>query len=190
MKTENLERYLNSFANQVVSDSKEMLQRAKGSTALGNTIRAKVTTDPNGYSVKFYMADYGTFLDKGVSGTNKKRSFTNYKLKNESSPYNYTSHGPPIDILSKWVKKKGLKPKGWGKGRSTTHKNKSGKKVKGTGQYISGLAIYISKKIRTRGIKSLSFFSKPLGINYKDLQDNLLKEFKEDVSTYITTFTK
>lgn len=179
MKTENLERYLNSFANQVVSDSKAMLQRAKGSTALGNTIKTKVTTDPNGYSVKFYMADYGTFLDKGVSGNKTKRSFTNYKGQNESSPYSYTTKGPPIDILSKWIKKKGIKPKGLGRGRD-----------KKTGQFLSGFAYLISKKIKREGIKSLSFFSKPLGINYKDLQDNLLKEFKEDVSTYITTFTK
>ena len=179
MKTENLERYLNSFANQVVSDSKAMLQRAKGSTSLGNTIKTKVTTDPNGYSVKFYMADYGTFLEKGVSGKKTKRSFTNYKGQNESSPYSYTTKGPPIDILSKWIKKKGIKPKGLGRGRD-----------KKTGQFLSGFAYLISKKIKREGIKSLSFFSKPLGINYKDLQDNLLKEFKEDVSTYITTFTK
>ena len=125
------------------------------------------------------MADYGTFLDKGVSGNKTKRSFTNYKLKNESSPYSYTTKGPPIDILSKWIKKKGIKPKGLGRGRS-----------KKTGQFLSGFAYLISKKIKREGIKSLSFFSRPLGINYKELQDNLLKEFKKDVSTYITTFTK
>ncbi len=179
MKTENLERYLDSFAAQVVKDSKGILKKTKGSTALGNTIKAKVSVDPNGYSVKFFMADYGTFLDKGVSGNKTKRSFTNYKLKNESSPYSYTTKGPPIDILSKWIKKKGIKPKGLGRGRS-----------KKTGQFLSGFAYLISKKIKREGIKSLSFFSRPLGINYKELQDNLLKEFKKDVSTYITTFTK
>ena len=125
------------------------------------------------------MADYGTFLDKGVSGNKKKRSFINYKGMSESSPYSYTTKGPPIDILSKWVKKKGLKPKGFGRGRD-----------KKTGRFISGLAIYISKKIRLKGIPSLSFFSKPLGINYKDLQENFLKQFSKDVTTYITTFTK
>ena len=76
-------------------------------------------------------------------------------------------------------KEKGIKPKGLGRGRD-----------KKTGQFLSGFAYLISKKIKREGIKSLSFFSRPLGINYKDLQDNLLKEFKEDVSTYITTFTK
>jgi len=179
MKTENLERYLDLFAAKVVKESKEKLEAAKGSTALGNSIRAKVSADPNGFSVKFYMLDYGTFLDKGVSGTKIKRSFTNNKLKNESSPYSYTTKGPPIDILSKWIKKKGIKPTGTGRGRS-----------KKTGQYISGLAYLISKKIKREGIKSISFFSKPLGINYKELQEKFLREFKKDVSTYITTFTK
>ena len=58
------------------------------------------------------MADYGTFLDKGVSGSKKKRSFTNIKGRKESSPYSYTTKGPPIDILSKWIKKKGIKGHG------------------------------------------------------------------------------
>ena len=178
MKTENLERYLNSFAQQVVNDSKKLLQSKKGSTALGNSIRAKVTTDPNGYSVKFYMADYGTFLDKGVSGNKNPISYSD-GTRMKSSPYKYTTKRPPIDILSKWIKKKGIKPKGLGKGRS-----------KNTGQYVSGFAYLISKKIKREGIKSISFFSRPLGINYKELQGTLLKEFKQDVSTYITTFTK
>ncbi len=178
MKTDNLERYLNSFAQQVVSDSKKLLQSKKGSTSLGKSIRAKVTTDPNGYSVKFYMADYGTFVDKGVSGNKNPISYSD-GTKIKSSPYKYTTKGPPIDILSKWIKKKGIKPKGLGKGRD-----------KKTGQFLSGFAYLISRKIKREGIKSLSFFSRPLGINYKELQGTLLKEFKEDVSTYITTFTK
>jgi hypothetical protein len=179
MKTQNIENYLNLFANNVVKDSQRLLQSQKGNTALGKSIRAVVSPDPNGFSVKFYMADYGTFLDKGVSGNKKKRSFTDYKFKNQSSPYSYTTKGPPIDILSKWIKKKGIKPKGLGRGRD-----------KKTGQFLSGFAYLISKKIKREGIPSLSFFQKPLGLWYDKLQDDFLKEFKKDVTTYITTFTK
>ena len=179
MKTENLENYLNLFANNVVKDSENLLHSEKGNTALGTSIRAKVSEDVNGFSVKFYMADYGTFLDKGVSGTKTKRSFTNYKGIKESSPYSYTTKGPPIDILSKWIKKKRIKPKGTGRGRS-----------KNTGQFVSGLAYVISKKIKREGIKSISFFSKPLSLWYDKLQDDFLKVFKKDVVAYITTFTK
>ena len=49
MKTKNLENYLNLFANNVVKDSEKLLSSAKGSTALGNSIRAKVSEDVNGF---------------------------------------------------------------------------------------------------------------------------------------------
>ena len=178
MKTENLERYLNSFAKQVVKESKDILRTKKGSTSLASSIRAVVSDDPNGFSVKFYMSDYGTFVDKGVSGNKNPISYSD-GTKTKSSPYKYTTKGPPIDILSKWIKKKGLKPKGLGRGRS-----------KKTGQFISGLAYVISKKIKRDGIKSISFFSRPLGINYENLQENLLKQYSKDIQTYLTTFTK
>ena len=177
MNTDNLERYLNSFGNQVVRDSKELLQSAKGNIALFNSIRFKVVPTALGFDTKFYMDDYGTFLDKGVSGNKKKQYYINTKQKKTTSPYSYTTKGPPIDILSKWIKKKGIKPKGLGKGRS-----------KKTGQYISGFAYLISKKIKREGIKSLSFFQKPLGIGFNKLQEDTLKLLKLDIESYITTY--
>ena len=69
MKTPRVKRYLESFAKQVVRDSRKMLSSAKGNTALAKSIRAVVETTATGFSTKFYMADYGTFLDEGVSGT-------------------------------------------------------------------------------------------------------------------------
>ena len=179
METKSLENYLKSFARRVVSQSQARLSSSKGATALGNSIDFTVTPEPYGFSVKFFMLDYGTFLDKGVSGNKTKRSFTNYKLKKESSPYSYKTKGPPIDILSKWIKKKGIKPSGTGRGRS-----------KNTGQYISGLAYLISKKIKRDGIKSLSFFQQPLGVGLKQLDKNFLKELTLDIKTYLTTYTK
>lgn len=184
MDTKNLERYLDSFGKQVVKDSKELLALSKdalgnprGDTALGNSIRFTVTPEATGFSTKFYMDDYGTYLDKGVSGNKNKRTFTDYKEKRMSSPYSYTTKGPPIDILSKWIKRKGIKPKGLGRGRSKT-----------TGQYVSGFAYLISRKIKREGIKSISFFQEPFGLGYRKLQKEMLKELKLDILTYITTF--
>ena len=179
MDTTNIENYLKSFGQNVVDDSKRLLHSEKGSTALGKSIRFEVVPTATGFSTKFYMADYGTFLDKGVSGNKKKQSFKDYKGRGMSSPYSYTTKGPPIDILSKWVKRKGIKGHGMKKGRD-----------KDTGRYISGLAIYISHKIKTRGIKSLAFFQKPLGLWYDRLQHDFLKIFKQDIQSYLTTFTK
>jgi hypothetical protein len=174
MKTKSIEAYLNSFGKQVVNRAKANLGKAKGGkTALAQSIKFEVKPDGNGFVVKFYMADYGAFLDKGVSGNKKKQSYKNYKNQTESSPYSYTTKQPPPGILAKWIKKKGIK------GRD-----------KKSGRFISNLslAFIIGRSIKRDGIKSLSFFQKPLGIYYDDLKVNLLKELKFDIETYLTTF--
>ena len=188
MNTAKLEKYLDDFGSKVVKDAQDILQKDKGNTALGQSIRFKVVSDATGFTTHFYMADYGTFLDKGVSGNKNPVSFTDYKGVKKSSPYKYTTKGPPIDILSKWIKRKGIKPKGFGRGRSKSYTSKSGKKVKGTGQYLSGFAYLISRKIKREGIKSLSFFQEPLGVEYKKLKKGLLEELKIDIQSYLTTY--
>jgi len=177
METQNLERFLKSFGGQVIRDAKANLIKAKGETALGDSIRFEVTADEQGFTTKFFMEDYGEYLDKGVSGNKKEHSYINTAGENVKSPYKYTTKGPPIDILSKWIKRKGIKPKGLGRGRD-----------KKTGQFLSGFAYLISKKIKREGIKSLSFFQKPLGIKYKELKKGFLTELKLDIESYLITY--
>ena len=177
MLVNSIENYLNVFGQKVIDEAKKELKDAKGDTALGASIRFKVELTSTGFSTKFYMNDYGRYLDEGVSGTKEKQSYTDYKGKTRKSSYSYTTKGPPIDILSKWIKKKGIQPKGLGRGRS-----------KKTGQFISGFAYLISRKIKRDGIKSLSFFQKPAGIEYKKLQKDMLKLIKADIQNYLTTF--
>jgi len=186
MKTPSLENFLKTFGDKVVKDSKRILAASKdsqgksrGDTALGKSIRFEVVPTATGFDTKFYMNDYGTYLDEGVSGTKVKHSFTDAKGTTRKSSYSYTTKGPPIDILSKWIKKKGIKGHGVKRGRS-----------KNTGQFISGLAYLISKKIKREGIKSLSFFQKPLGVEYKKLKEQILDVLKLDIQNYITTYTK
>lgn len=177
MKIDALERYLNSFGKQVVKEAKGILQKEKGETSVGKSIRFVVEEDAQGYSTKFYMENYGMFLDKGVSGNKVSRKYTSFTGSTQTSPYKYTTKGPPIDILSKWIKKKGIKGHGVKKGRS-----------KDTGQFISGFAYLISRKIKREGIKSLSFFQKPLGIEYNKMKKGLLSELKLDIESYLTTY--
>ena len=172
MDTKNIESYLNSFGKQVVNRAKANLGRAKGgSTKLAQTIKFEVKPDADGFVVKFYMADYGTFLDKGVSGNKKKQSYKNYENQTESSPYKYTTKQPPPDILSKWIKKKGIK------GRD-----------KNTGRFISNLslAFIIGRSIKRDGIKSLSFFQKPLGLGMKQFGKDLLGVIAEEIKDNIS----
>tara|TARA_R110002167_G_scaffold8049_2_gene37506 strand:- start:1325 stop:1858 length:534 start_codon:yes stop_codon:yes gene_type:complete len=172
MEVKNVEAYLNSFGKQVVNRSKANLGKAKGGgTKLAQSIRFEVTSDADGFTVKFYMADYGTFLDKGVSGNKKKQSYKNYENQTESSPYKYKTKQPPSDILSKWISKKGIK------GRD-----------KKTGRFISNLslAFLIGRKIKRDGIKSLSFFQKPLGLGMKQFGKDLLGALKQDITNQLS----
>ena len=176
MDTENLQRYLDSFGNQVLKDANGILKKnKKGSTALSKSIRFEVEKDSQGFTTKFYMLDYGTFVDKGVSGNKIKRGYINTEGFAASTPYSYKSKQPPANILAKWVAKKGLK------GRD-----------KKTGRYISNmsLAFLIARKIKRDGIQGISFFQKPLGIRYGELKTELLNVLKLDIEMYLTTYTK
>ena len=170
MNIPSLERYLKSFGKQVVKEAKGNLSAAGKGGALENSIDFFVIRKGGTVTVRFKMANYGKFVDKGVSGNKVKRSFQDYKGKTETSPFKYTTKGPPIDILSKWVKRKGIKGHGMKKGRD-----------KNTGRYISGLAIYISHKIKVRGIQGISFFQKPLMLGMKEFSDKFGAAIKADI---------
>ena len=188
MDTTRIKRYLDSFAKNVVNKAQLNLKKDKGNTALGESIRSEVIHEDKSFSVNFYMDDYGTFLDKGVSGNEKKRTFTNYKSETKPSPYKYTTKQPPTGILEKWIKKKGLK------GRKSLIKYRKGedkkKKIKGAGQFITdqSFAFAIAKTIKRKGIKSLSFFQEPLGLYYGILQKELLTVVKKDIETYLVSY--
>jgi hypothetical protein len=172
-----VENYLNSFGRFVVQQARSNLSKAKKNVNkdLYNSIKFKVVPVAEGFSVQFFMLDYGAFVDKGVSGNKKIQEFTSWDNRKVASPFQYTTKGPPIDIISKWIKQRGIKPKGTGRGRS-----------KKTGQYISGLAYLISRKIKRDGIKSLAFFQRPLGLGMKKIPANLLGAVSEDIVDSLT----
>ena len=118
------------------------------------------------------MADYGKFVDKGVSVNKKNRKFKDYKNQVISSPYSYTSKQPPPNILAKWISKKGIK------GRD-----------KKSGKFISNLslAFIIGRKIKRDGIQGISFFQKPLALGLKQYGKDLLGALKEDIIAGLTT---
>ena len=172
MKTENIERYLNSFGKQVVNRAKGNIQKAKGGgTALEQSIRFEVITDADGFTVQFYMADYGTFVDKGVSGNKTQQKFKDYKDKVITSPYKYTTKQPPSGVLDKWVVRKGIAPR-----------DKGGRFIK-----RKSLVFLIARKIKRDGIKGISFFQKPLALGLKQFGKDLLSNVKEDIINGLTT---
>ena len=113
-----VENYLNSLGKYVVKQSRTMLTKAKKNVNkdLYNSISYKVVPDGDSFTLQFYMLNYGQFVDKGVSGNKKIQDFTTWDKRKVASPFKYKSKGPPIDIISKWIKAKGIKPTGTGIG--------------------------------------------------------------------------
>ena len=176
MKTKNIENYLNSFGKQVVAQSKTTLNYKKGGDSkLENSIKFEVITTPDGFTVQFFMSSYGQYVDKGVSGTQKKRTFKDYKGKVITTPYSYkNSKGhsqPPSKALDKWVVRKGIAPR-----------DASGKFMK-----RKTITFLIARSIGRNGIQGISFFQKPLGLGLKQFGKHLLGSVKEDIINSLTT---
>tara|TARA_R110000787_G_scaffold15090_5_gene46682 strand:- start:598 stop:1170 length:573 start_codon:yes stop_codon:yes gene_type:complete len=171
----NLEAYYNKMGKQVMNRAKAGLKDAKpyskGGGALENSIRYKIKETEKGYEVYFIMESYGKFVDEGVSGVKIKRSFKNYQGQNIKTDFTYRGKGPPIEILSKWIKRKGIKP---------TTKIAKGRDKK-SGRFVSGLAYLISRKINRDGIQGISFFQKPLGIAWKTMQSEIEVAIAKDI---------
>jgi len=165
MKLDALERYLNSFGKQVVNQAKGNLASADKSGALEKSIGFFVTAQKGLITIKFKMESYGKFVDKGVSGTEKERSYTDYKGKTLKSPFKYTTKQPPSSIIEKWIKRKGLKGRDK-KGRFITHKS---------------LSFLIARSIKKKGIQGISFFQKPLMLGMQQFRGKFLEGIKEDI---------
>ena len=165
MNLPSLERYLKSFGKQVVKQAKGNLSKAGKKGALSNSIDFFVIKKGGSITVRFKMNSYGAYVDKGVSGTDKKRSYKDYKGKSKSSPFKYKTKQPPSSIIEKWIKRKGLKGRDK-KGRFITHKS---------------LSFLIARSIKSKGIQGISFFQKPLMLGMKQFNKNFSKAIKEDI---------
>ena len=173
MKTEALERYLNSFGKQIVKQAVANLSAADKKGALSNSIDFFVIKKGKSLTIRFKMAKYGQFVDKGVSGTNKKRSFKDYKGKVISSPYKFgtgssrvgKAKGGMSGIMAKWVKKKGFQ---WRdkKGRFMSRKS---------------ISFLIARSIKKKGIQGISFFQNPLMLGMKTYNQKFSTALQQDI---------
>lgn len=160
-----LERYLKSFGSQVVKEAKGNLSAAGKGGALANSIDFFVIRKGGTVTIRFKMADYGKYVDKGVSGNEVIRTFTDRDGRTQTSPFKYTTKQPPSGIIEKWIKRKGLKGRDK-KGRFITHKS---------------LSFLIARSIKKKGIQGISFFQKPMMLAMRQFGSKFGKAIKEDI---------
>ena len=168
MKTDNIERFLQSFGKYIIKQSRTNLTKGKKNVTkdLYDSLNFKIITDSKGFTIEFSMAEYGTFVDKGVSGNQNKRQYKDYMGKKVPSPYKYTTRQPPSGILEKWISARGLKGRD-AKGRYITNKS---------------FAFLIARSIKAKGIKGISFFQRPMELGLKRFGSDLLNALKGDIS--------
>ena len=185
MNTSNIERYLESFGKYIVKQSRTNLtkKRKNVNKALYNSIRFTISKDYEGFVIKFYMLDYGKFVDKGVSGFKKIQEYKTYDGRTVASPFQYGKGTKPGGLrkgIAKWIKQRGIK------GRVKKEWKSAGNRG---GQFISdkSLVFLISRKIYLQGIKSTSFFQRPLMLGLQGFGKDLLGAVKEDIINNLTT---
>ena len=162
----NVENYLKSVGRKIVRQAKNNLKQGDKvvSGSLLGSIKYKVLKTAEGFTIQFTMADHGKFMDKGVSGTNKRRYFKDINNTRRQSPFRYKNLQPPASALDKWIVRRGIAPRD-AKGRFMSRKSL---------QYL------IARKIKSLGIQGISFFTTPVRLALKDMPRELALAFKED----------
>lgn len=159
---DHLKESLETFRDVVIAEAKANLKK-QGKVSSGGLIDGivgqEVVVYPSGaLEFEIKMPLYGFFVDKGVSGTEKKYD----------TPYSYKDKMPPPSKLDKWIVRKGL-----GRGAG-------GKFVK-----RKSLQFLIARSIFRKGLKPSLFFTKPFEKHYKKLPTELAKAYGLDVAEFM-----
>ena len=177
-----IEKYLRSYGKYIVRQAKRIIQQKQSSGKLYRSLRYKLKEDLDGFDLKFLSAKHGDFIQKGVSGRNVTRSYIGIDGKRKQSPYKFKSKTINTRVLDKWIIRKGLVP------RDSSGKFQK-RSVNAVG-FRKSLAFLIGRKIASRGIKAMSFYSQPISWSYRKFHKDLEKNFKDDVLKSIQAFKK
>lgn len=159
---ENVKSILDKFRKRVITEARKNLtrQKKKASGRLYKDLSSDVEVYRSGnFALSFDITEYGEFVDKGVSGTERKYN----------TPFKFTNKQPPTRVILPWLKQKGIKGRG-----------KNGRFIK-----QNTLAFLIARSIKKKGLKPSLFFTKPFENEYKKLSDDLVEAFGLDVDEFL-----
>jgi len=168
---------LNKFGKYVIQQARTNLTKKKKNVSKGlyNSLEYVPFQKGGTIGVKFYMDDYGKFVDKGVKGANPSRLSARSKYfgiqKAPDSPYQFgKSRGGGLRKgIRKWIRERGIKGRDK-RGRFITRKS---------------LEFLIIRSTYLAGIKPSLFFTKPFERAFKNLPKDLQKNFVNDIEKSI-----
>lgn len=158
---ENVYKILDKFRKRVIAEARRNLTRMNknASKDLHSSLDSELAVSPRSFSLQFFMADYGKFIDEGVSG----------KKKRYNTPYYFKSKMPPPRVFDKWAKQRGIQGRDK-KGRFITQKS---------------LSFLIARSVFNNGIKPSMFFTKPFEREFMKLDQDLLEAFGLDIDEFL-----
>ena len=170
MKLINLEQAIRGLADDIVDQAKKnLVDKYKSNGDLYNTLHAEIEQKTNEFVVKFYMQDYGIFVDKGVKGKTSTYPETKAALSQFQYGSGTGSKGGLTNGINKWLKKERFQ---W---------------RNDLGQFMSyeSMAYLIARSIYNKGLKANLFFTKPFEQALKNLPVQLSNSFALDIENAI-----
>lgn len=177
---DDLKNILDDFGKLVRKQSRNNLTKGKTSLS-GKLYQAQdyeVAVYQNSFFLKFFISPegeaYGEFIDKGVKGAvtkSLKKPDTNYRPKQNTSPFAYRDKKPPLDKMI-----------GFAKARKIRFRDSQGRFKKGGYKQV-GFAL--QKSIYEKGIKPTYFFTKAFEQNFEKLPKELVDKFALDVADFM-----
>lgn len=162
---EKIQQALDRFIKHVTSRAKANLTNKDRNVSkkLYNSIKGEYKVMPNSIGLYFTMEEYGQYQDQGVKG--KKSS-----AKAPKSPFKFGSgtgkKGGLTQEIQKWVEK-----------RRFQFKDERGKFMS-----YKSTAWVITKSIYAKGLKPTMFFTKPFQEAYKNLPEEIAREYGLEIN--------
>jgi hypothetical protein len=162
MTGQQIRKELEKFQKYVISQARANLTRLKKNSSknLYDSLKGQVTYKKGDYTVNIEMDTYGLFVDKGVSGKEKKYN----------TPYSYKSKMPPPSALDQWIVRKGIAPRD-AKGRFITRKS---------------LQFLIARGIYKNGIAPSLFLTKPFEAAMRKLPQDVVTAYGIDIEAWMS----
>ena len=163
MDKNEVHKELSKFGKSVVKAARSRVKKNSGD--LEGSIGFDLDVYANSFSMSFFMADYGIFVDEGVRGaggtrkTTSKYDTTNnrgkiWKQKGGNSRFSFKDKKPPLSVFEKYANNRGH-------------------------------AFAIQESVFRQGLKPSLFFTKPFEDAFMTLSDRLIEKFGLDIDQFL-----
>ena len=156
------------FSGDVIKFARKRLTETDKNVSrnLYDSLKYNLKVSPNSFQLDISMLYYGTFQDKGVSGTHLKRPGTTYTYRQSSAVLGLEYNQ---GVFQAWLRARKIRFRD-AQGRFLTYKQSG---------FI--LAVHIKKK----GFKGTQFFTKSFEQTFKRLPSYIDQKFKLDLDKFL-----